>query len=532
MPKNNGEKEVDTLPKGERQDEGGSDTIKSAFAIDSVFAPLTAVPGIGDRVGTQYEQSLGYNVSGGTVTEDVSRHWTIPGVARIEFTPVYGTATTSGDPVNTMTQRLYATIVNAMRRTNLGFEAVDVVLHLLAWDSVHMLYNHISRGYRMLNTTNALSFYAPKQYCSACGIDYDSFLDNKAQIYFDLQQWAKVFEQYPVPKVFQALELHDQLSKYMYQDADSKKATMYVFCPKYLWTYTEVDTGKGLQAQNLLGTSGNGDMTYAELKRIMNVMINAIITSSDFSYINSCLRSAFEDAEMLSVECPGVNDTVPFVYDQAMLVALNNATILPVTGSTIGSFAPKDTKANYFTCTPSVSLAGSIPRLVNTITDIPSAVEMVNYMRWHADTVKRSGSTAVYDVKSMGTEIIHAIRIYGPETGIYNQFNSASMVAPSTQYNIYITSSTPQYSMNPTNEASATNAIKYAMECIGMLFALRGCEWLPIVYPTIIGVTASNAKKFLQSLPAGTWRNVFTVSGSEIANYHLAVLATAFGFGK
>lgn len=148
----------------------------SAFMLDSELVKLNAIPGLGDRTGTKYHlgtlrttytdaESGAASVSNGDLTSD--KFWRMPGVAQVSYMPVYGTAHTAGDPINTLAQRLYSKIMEVIKRNTLPYQAVDVVKHLILWDSVRQMYNFLTRAYRMLNTVNSLSLYTPKEYCRA-----------------------------------------------------------------------------------------------------------------------------------------------------------------------------------------------------------------------------------------------------------------------------------------------------------------------------------------------------------------------------
>ncbi len=120
------------------------------------------VPGWENWASVPFSQKLGLpwrpNVTTGTFNID-NKNWIIKsnigdymgvaGVMELDFSPIYGYSDSPDDPINIAAQRIYA----AVRRTQsgyAGYDKTDLMMLILAMDSLYMLYSDLCRAYKTI----------------------------------------------------------------------------------------------------------------------------------------------------------------------------------------------------------------------------------------------------------------------------------------------------------------------------------------------------------------------------------------------
>jgi hypothetical protein len=317
-----------------------------------------------------------------------------------------------------------------------------------------------------------------------------------------------------MPKVFDFIKLHEQMSNFIYFDSVSDKAQMYVFAPEALYTYAEVDTVGGVQ-YTPIHTEDNGLYTWADIKHKFIEMMDAIKNSTDFDIISAAIATAFEGEPMVEEVVPGEEEMPEMYHDPAAMNAILNMHISPLfttekkdngLSTWIDSFLPVDTNntlvCNSFTVPVDTSRKYIPSRLMNLITDKPTSTEMTNYARWTVGMQSREDT--VISVHSWGMEVMIRADIF-TLNGVLQAGENGFISAPASGLSF-----------------SSVNWLASAQLCLTMYAHLCAFKNHPIV-------VLHSTEGTLANMPAVTiteWN--FCSEMPDVEAYHDAIVWKAF----
>lgn len=517
---------IDEEEKKDKPDGTGSDTgatfSKSALDFRNDRWKLTPTPANGNRLG----EKLTYKVKVGTGSDASYQtvNMYVPGIAKVDFLPTFGVSSDSGSPISTLASTVYSEILSALKRASLGFDPTAVVVHMLALDSMYCAYDMAVRAYKALNTTDVDNAYLAKNLVEACGFDYNDLTANKANLYFWFSTAKATLKEFVAPKNFAMIGAHRAMCSNAYHDSPSSKSQLYVFTPKFLWSWERVDTAGGLGPVNMAEGTGSDPMKFATFVRIFDTMKQALLNSTDFKNINGSIRATYADSDVYTFEMPGPDDTLPLVIDEIVLNSLLNATPLgEMTMSTAMTFAPTDAQPNVFEIHPAIPHTSvNLAQIVNSINDCPTSEEMVSNMRWHVafDEATQASDNNI-KIVSCGTEVIlsmsaHSLNDNCPFLETVGAGNPGTKIT-SFKFGGGNTRQLVDQTL-AMNEAEVTNDFNLLLEnCF---------RWRPI---TMVTRTVSYGAGTLTvySTLVTDWNYQATVSNADLIAWHTALIFSA-----
>lgn len=255
----------------------------------------------------------------------------VPGIMALDVDMNCGISENATSPTNIALQYMYTQIRKATNK-RLPYQRADVGLVVMAMANFYAMWNYAKRVYCIINKFSVLNRYLPIYLCSAMRVDYEDISRNAADFRFKLNNIAKRADSLTVPTTIPLFARQSWMMSNVFKDSSSDKAQLYVFVPNNYYVYDESssDTGAQLQYTSLFdGVPAGRTLLKAEdIINILENMLNRILDSEDIALISGDILGTFGKQTAFLSEIPEIAD-IDFVYDEAVLSQIHNATILP-----------------------------------------------------------------------------------------------------------------------------------------------------------------------------------------------------------
>lgn len=272
----------------------------------------------------------------------------IPGILQLYFMPTIGptigTQITSVNGIDVAANKIY-TYVRHQNSGHSNYDAPDLMMYLLAMDSIYMWINKAIRAYGIARHYEYKNRYLPDAMLRASGFDPSIKADLcnfRGLINLYVQQINKLC----VPSVMPYFLRHSYLTSNVFKDADSDKAQCYIFDTGFWYQFVEkTDTGRGyLKATHLHPTEIRNTLTIPQFKVIMDTMINAVVQSEDFNIMSGDVMKAYGNNLFQISLMPEDYEVAP-VYVPEILDQIHNATLC---STPLGNGNGEDSRHNIF----------------------------------------------------------------------------------------------------------------------------------------------------------------------------------------
>lgn len=259
----------------------------------------------------------------GLENENVKRYF-MPGITRISWIPSIGVSPDNNSAVNIAARNIYAFI----RQANSGaknYDSPDLMLYLLAMDSLHAYYSWMIRLYGTFQYTLVNQRYTPKYMVEVQGGFYDDLIGKLAQFRYYINSFAVRLSALAVPNDMYYFTRHRWMSNNIYMDQPSTKAQFYVYVPEGLYQYhinDETKAGELVFKRMMFKMSLDSIIEYGEQ------LLNAVLGDEDINIMSGDILKAYGNN---LVVLPRIDDSyfVSPVYSAEVLSQIHNATSIP-----------------------------------------------------------------------------------------------------------------------------------------------------------------------------------------------------------
>lgn len=165
----------------------------------------------------------------------------VPGIMSLKYIITPGMTDGSvSDSVNIAARNIYSYV----RYANSGasnYEPVDLMMYLLAMDSLYTLYAWGVRAYAIMNYADRYSGYYPTALMNAIGAKYDGAKDdwtpNISNLRSFINQFGVKISAFNVPANFPYFSRHIWMVSNIFKDMDIRRSQVYAFTPAYIYQY-------------------------------------------------------------------------------------------------------------------------------------------------------------------------------------------------------------------------------------------------------------------------------------------------------
>lgn len=443
--------------------------------------------------------------------------YSVPGVASIEVAPTIGKSRDTVSPVNLAAQNIYSFI----RYTNSGatnYDAPDLMLYLLAMDSIYSFWNFLKRAYGCLTTYSQYNKYMPRAYFQSMGLDFDDAVKNSANFREQLNRAAAQIRSFNVPAVMPYFLRHSWLYSNIYLDSSINRAQTFIFNPAFFYKYAEVASPKGGSLVPIQW-SNREYVTISSAFLYLQNMIDALAYSEDIGVMSGDILKAYGEGNLFTLTPVDVNYQVLPAYNQEVLTQIHNMTIIPASipddDSSFESFTvTQDPNTNFLICDPTLDtntvvsqrLRGGI--IVNLPWDGPTPADTMVATRLSSTYESGADSTHI-KLKNFGSEVVVRVRIYS---------------ATRNKAGIYSFNYTPASQVLAIGNTPTTNQILTAVRSLALS---QTFDWFPLIWFEVYDSTSTPGPWRLQ-LPIGDFANYTVMSDDDVERLHSTALLSEF----
>lgn len=388
---------------------------------------------VGGKACVEDAGSLSFNRPLGGSFQVYGPKLTVPGIVSIDYLPAYGLANNATAPMNLAATNIYQ-FVRHMNSGHANYESVDLMMYLMAMDSIYTGISAVQRVIGLCAYYQTLNRYVPTKLISALGFAdslsrSDSIYRALPNIRFQFNLLIAKVNSLNIPKLNITLR-HVFMNANVYRDRDSEKSQLYCFVPRGLYKYnpTQSEKGGGLDLITL-----DNSLTVRNLIGYIDQCLNVLLTDEDCGIISGDILKAYKDnclskAEMLTssyvltpVFVPEIleqihnSQCIPFVNADAKMEWLKAPSLKITQANGKAIFNPEVDPELIFI---SKALANAYTPVLNAVSEHPSSDDVMIATRL-ATLVFSDTVSANFIFSSIGSEIVLGYAMYFMESKTY-----------------------------------------------------------------------------------------------------------------
>lgn len=258
----------------------------------------------------------------------------IPGLMAIRWIPSAGYSNSVTSPISMAARDLYSKIRSAFSGS-VQVDAPDLIIHLLAMDSVYSYIEFLKRVFKIVNTFTPHNLLTPELMLRSMGFTDDAIgqlKSRKYELYGAINELVLMTNKFSVPDVLPLFARHTWMNSRVYSDANTLNSQLYMF---YQLDYLRFDVnesgvgGLGTQTLDLTSLRASKDI-IGVLFDFGNAMLQHLSDWDDAYIINGYIQRAFGDGPMVKVEqLSDINAKLEIVYDEVVLSQIENLNVAP-----------------------------------------------------------------------------------------------------------------------------------------------------------------------------------------------------------
>lgn len=501
--------------------------------IPDLYNPAFSVPKM---------PSLGYSVNKMIGNENVRPNtneppFNISGVMSFTFIPMIGETSSVTSPINQVAQYMWKKFRTGLT-SNGWYEPTDLMMYVMAADSIYMLIMHLMRIYGVATWYSATNRFLPERILLALGIHPEDTLvnGNLPLLRMEINKLIMKMSTYHIPSGFDYVTRHSWLTANIFADSeDGDRAQMYVFTPKYYWEAcmvepTETEGGPALRPVAWQSPTTDED-NYLPLKDLIGKIDAAIVNMHevfDATRLSAEVDRVF--GEKIHTIKPIPEDyTVGPTYNVNMLQQIKNIVVLSESWypsniyNAIADYGTPNQRSYIrytnkgFSKTGRGAMYGGVP-IIDYLMSDPTPDDTCYATRFMAYTKKSANWTAAdpeYDL-ICGSEVI---------TGAWI-FPADHTTASSAQTNVYPIEPFNTHILSSSNTVAAHDLVDIALasqfKSVPLVYRMKYNWNTGGAIPEDGAITLYNV--------IGQFNNVSVVTLDALENMHEAVLFSLFNY--
>lgn len=482
----------------------------------------------------------------------------LPGVMALYYEPTIGIAQNETDAVTIAARNIYSFVRHA-NSGHTNYDAPDLMLYLLAMDSVYMFHEYMKRALGVVLDYTPTNRYYPRALLQAMGIDPEDLSAHIADFRGYINEFAVRMGSLCVPNSMSYMARHSWMASGLYTDAaNSDKAQTYMYVPYAFYVFgLNAQSGAGeLRCTQLFDPTRFKNfandtplLTFEDLRTFGNTLLTPIITNEDMNIMSGDILKAFTDSGIVKVS--GVLDgyMVLPVYSAEVLSQIENCTILgwPLTSNVVqqntavGGGYLSATYTGYATASTTLT---SMPDSVQFGDKMWSLLEDSRLLNFHhnpvspADVMVATRLSAVCDVPAGKPTILQAGSAIVQDANGNNvatvpmqvTYCGSELVTYANFYYYQKVGSLPLALNTATVKSVMWHYGGGTLWEISAMSGLEAFDWHPIVYPGLLsappigtGITIQGAYWPMVDIDTYT-----TITPNILRNLHTTAILSEF----
>lgn len=299
-----------------------------------------------------YGYPLGNPINyGPNASTDMNRN-AIPGIMTIYTMPAIGEALSANDPVNVAMRNVYSFVRHA-NSGHANYDAPDLMIYLLAMDSIYSYIAYLKRIYGTFLTYSYTNRYIARSLVEAQEVDYVDMQANLSDLRQLINTLVVKAGSMVVPAIFPLYQRHYMMYSDYFTDNDSDKAQMYMYMPEGFYKFALDSDGAGmLQAMRFTRTTmksvqmsdqrNTGHLLkITDLRYYGNELLNVILENEDMNIMSGDILKAYGENGVYKLTLIPEDYTIMPKFSSEILDQINNATLMGRTGGFLHASDPE-----------------------------------------------------------------------------------------------------------------------------------------------------------------------------------------------
>lgn len=251
----------------------------------------------------------------------------IPGIMCIYTSPAVGYADTTSAPINTAARNIYSYVRHA-NSGHTNYEAPDLMMYLLAMDSIYSFISYAKRIYGVMNLYTYENRYYPDALLTAMGVSPEDFRTHIADFRAFVNTLVVRVGSMAIPASMSYMARHMWMYEGIYVDSDTPKAQTYLYSPAGFYISRLDKNGLGMLHYVPLQADGSTLLTYEQFTTYALAMIEPILASEDYNIMSGDILKAFGESGIYKGF--GISEEYQVLpsYNKEVLSQIENATLL------------------------------------------------------------------------------------------------------------------------------------------------------------------------------------------------------------
>lgn len=270
--------------------------------------------------------------SGTTMTRFISAGQS-PSLCSLRVVPTIGMSSAANSPANLAANNVYA-YVRYMNSGSKNYDQADLMLYLMAMDSIYSRWNWLKRIYGYMRVYSQYNRTMPRAFAMADHINFDDWQNHLVDLRYYLNQTAAQISSFCVPAVMPIFIRHSWMFSNIYKDSDSQKAQLYMFNPAGFYFYDETTSKYGgkLSWTNQFKDTSNNDvlLNFNTVINDFNSMIAKVSYSEDIGVMSGDILKAYGQEKLFKLSPVTEDYMIEPVYNEEVLNQIHNSTVVPI----------------------------------------------------------------------------------------------------------------------------------------------------------------------------------------------------------
>lgn len=436
-----------------------------------------------------------------------------PGIMAFNVVPGPGLSLNNSSAVNVAARNIYS-FVRHQNSGHANYDSPDLMLYLLAMDEIYAFYNNLKRVYGVMATYSIKNRYMPNALVTAMGFNYDDLIHHLPELRYYINVLCNKINTLCVPSTMTYMIRHSWMFSNVYADSDDPKAQLYVFRQIGYRAYEETNLPAALKWYSL-----PDKITYNDIRAVGDYMLSKIIESEDMNIMSGDILKAYGESSLFRVVPVEDNYRVTPVYNEEVLMQIENMTILPATNPTLDISYVIDT--NTITYNPiftSTSVGWATNRIINMhkseVTPSDTMVATRLMVQPDKEVIKEDNpGECVFTLTGMGSEFVLGAKVY-----YYDEISADKWELQSLDFQSVIYYEPDDY--NPTDLSTITMIEKFDWHpCIWLIFHIGQMGHISFTNTDLVGYSFD-------------LENYTIVDHLTLTKMHDTAILSEFGIGK
>lgn len=358
----------------------------------------------------------------------------IESVLAIDWMPYVGYSADTKSAISIAAQEMYTKVRQAYTG-ELDADAPDMMMYIMALDSVFTYIGWLKRVYRALSTYSPDNMAFPTALLNASGITdaaaQAQLRRDKTRLWQGINELIRMTYRFKCPAVMDLFNRHYWLSDNVYTDANSTKAQVYVFNLIGVYKLNPLTPISGDTQSNTaagLGYAPIPTLTSADpVAQLLNYgddLIAALSTWSTGYTIAGYLQRAYAETQSFSVALLMQDELITATYSQEVLSQIENVQVLNAFGVEIASSTWSQLAVSQSVIDNAIVSGNSISV---TLSETSSTLQGIQRQLANYKQYVNGGDTAVEPVQYVN---IHADNPSPADTVIATRLHACCAYAP------------------------------------------------------------------------------------------------------